>query len=346
MHAAVVLVSELVPAEGEAAREAGHQAVGTERLRRAVEQQRRGDRYEPVELREEQLALSQRNRQCGHPVSARHAQGGPHHHGVEEVHERPLHDVARGGAPGHEDPEEDEGSGEAVVEPGLGGDGELRLLGLAGLVARGAHADVAGQHGIGGGEHTAEDQGGAQRQPHHQRPEDHHQPHGCGQYQRDQQHHRPPRGEAQAALHLQPGGEDGYQQGHLRHAAHQLRILDRVQRLDAEHIQPHARDQAQPQVDHRGRVGPFALVGECGDGHQERQADAEQADEIGVAGGQAELGSEGSHAPSLPPSPPGPRQPRSGAGRRSRGRRDRRRLRGRRCGEGAAAAGRGARRSR
>jgi hypothetical protein len=60
-------------------------------------------------------------------------------------------------------------------------------------------------------------------------------------------------------------------------------------------VEAHRGDQAQAQVDDGGRERAPVLVGQRRDRGDERQSDAEQADGVGVAGGQAELGRDRSH---------------------------------------------------
>jgi len=60
VDATVVVVVELVAAEGDATDEPGHQSVGPERLGQPVQQQRGGDRHEPVEAVVEESSACRR----------------------------------------------------------------------------------------------------------------------------------------------------------------------------------------------------------------------------------------------------------------------------------------------
>ena len=145
----------------------------------------------------------------------------------------------------HAEAEQHEREGRAVVEPGLAGQREAQPV----AIPRVGGLDVGREHGVGRREHGPEHDGGADRQPQHERADERHparrQRHGDG----GQEHGRDPAAVPQRRAQLEPGGQQRHEDDELGNALDEPRVVDRVQHDDVQHRGPEADPGAE--VDHR-----------------------------------------------------------------------------------------------
>ena len=179
----VELVVGLVAAEGDAAGEHAEEAVAAEHLGEAVDDERGGDRVEAVVVGQQHVGAVEPLDAPGGGDADRRADRDPDRDGVDDVGGEPLDDPAAAvPCSATKTPARMNGAREAVVEPGLGGEREVRLVLV--LVARRADADVARQHRVRRRERRAEQQRRGRRraeQPgaeqRHERDRDRHREH-------------------------------------------------------------------------------------------------------------------------------------------------------------------------
>ena len=105
---------------------------------------------------------------------------------------------------------------------------------------------------------------------------------------REQPHDRAPFAPAQAAVELQPGGEQREDQRDLGDVLEHLGVLDRLEPLDVEELDGGSRRRPEAEVDQRGRERALVLVGHRRHGREDGEADEQQADREGV--GEREAG--------------------------------------------------------
>jgi hypothetical protein len=179
---------------------------------------------------------------------------------------------------GESDGEVDEREGEAVVQPGLGGERESDLVLV--LLPRRADLDAGGEHGVGGGERGAEQERRRRRQAEQPPAEQG----DAGDRERHGDAEEAPRGHpaapAERPVELQPGAHERHDDDQLGQALGDVGVLHQVG-LDAgardaeqRHAEQHADDGQREREAAQERRQP---------GHgEDDQAEAGQEDDVPV----------------------------------------------------------------
>ena len=294
----------LVAAEGQAADEDGEEAVAAGRLGDAVEHERGRDRVVAVERRGEQLAVAQ-------PV---HAPGRrPAHGGADRRAGRAG--VERGRPANHSSIQPVPPSSATKMPIRTSGAARPSLPPASAVSAKfgscsasspgRADADVARQHGIGRGEHRAQQQRGAEREAH-----------DLGR--RTARRRAIVSGIASASSRVtEPHSRQRSGRSSFSPDENSAKIsatsatcsitsasLERVEPLDVEQLDREGRDRPEPEVDQRRRERPLVLVRHRPDGREDGEADEQQADrervgerEAGVRGERRSLVGGGTDGP-------------------------------------------------
>ena len=271
----------LVAAEADSARERGEEPVGAHQLGDAVEHEHGTDGDPAVELGAEKVggpAATARSRRAGSrrppPAPAPPARR-------RGRRPEPLHDpVAAAVLEGEEEPEGDEREGEPVVQPGLGGDGEVRLPLV--LLPRRPDSDVAGQHRVGGRERRAEDDGRGERKPHHADAEQGYRGDGQRHDDAEQARDRAPRTPRKLAVELQPRGEERDDDRELGEAHDDLGVVDRVEPGDLERTNDDRGHEAEREVDERRGERALVLVRERADRGEDGDPEEGEREDVRV----------------------------------------------------------------
>jgi hypothetical protein len=258
VDADVQLVVALVAPEREPARERGEEAVPVDDLGHPVDGEHGWDREPAVVLGREEVVPPRAHGHRGESVPARGADRDAGGDRVEHVRERPLDEPAVVCVRGREEPEDDEREREAVVQPRLGGDREVRLPLV--LLAGRPDAHVAREHGVGRGERGAEHDGRRPREAHRGRAEhgdgDDRQRHHQAEQARDGRPARP----RQVAVELQPGREERQDHGELGQALDDGGVVDRVDPVEVEQADGDRGRDSEGEVDERRRERAILLV--------------------------------------------------------------------------------------
>jgi hypothetical protein len=101
-----------------------------------------------------------------------------------------------------------------------------------------------------------------------------------------------PGAQADGAVELEAGAEEGDDHGELADDLEQVGVVDRIEPADVEQIDDERRADAEAEVDEAGGEGALVLVRERGDRGEEREPEEEQRDGVRSAGGEARLGGE------------------------------------------------------
>ncbi len=198
---------------------------------------------------------------------------------------------------GGKEAEQHERKSKAVVQPSFTGNRKVRFRLL--LFPRRTDADIAGKHRIGRRQRAPQHDRGSKRQPHHLGAKDRNRDDRQRHHNSQQTRNRSPRRPAELAIKLEARGEERHNHAELRQPLDDLRVINRVQPVDAEQLDRHSRPKPQYEVDQAGRESTLVLVRQCHQSSHHRDPDKSQPQRVDVAELKARHG--GDH-----PDPAGP----------------------------------------